>query len=232
MCGRYAAAKDPAALVEEFEVDAPPAEDLKPDYNVAPTKKVYLVVDRTMDERRERALVTGRWGLVPSWAKDEKIGSRMINARAETLAEKPSFKGLFARRRLLVPMDGFYEWRAPSAPGAAKTPMFVHRSDGGLLAAAGLWSTWRDPAEDDRWLHSCTVITVTANVTMRPVHDRMPAFLAERDWAEWLDPGNHETDSLAHLLVPAPDDLLVMRAVRTLVNSVRNKGAELIEPAD
>ena len=228
MCGRFVSTQSPAQLGEFFGA-VPAAPELAPSHNVAPTNDVYGVV-ALPDGHRE--VQTFHWGLVPSWAKDEKIGSRMINARAETLAEKPSFKGLFARRRLLVPMDGFYEWRAPTAPGAAKTPMFVHRSDGGLLAAAGLWSTWRDPAEDDRWLHSCTVITVTANVTMRPVHDRMPAFLAERDWAEWLDPGNHETDSLAHLLVPAPDDLLVMHAVRTLVNSVRNKGAELIEPAD
>ena len=118
MCGRYAAAKDPAALVEEFEVDAPPAEDLKPDYNVAPTKKVYLVVDRTMDERRERALVTGRWGLVPSWAKDPSIGSRMINARAETVAEKPAFRRAFAKRRCLIPADGYYEWYTPTDPTA------------------------------------------------------------------------------------------------------------------
>ena len=228
MCGRFVSTQSPAQLGEFFGA-VPAAPELAPSHNVAPTNDVYGVV-ALPDGHRE--VQTFHWGLVPSWAKDEKIGSRMINARAETLAEKPSFKGLFARRRLLVPMDGFYEWRAPTAPGAAKTPMFVHRSDGGLLAAAGLWSTWRDPAEDDRWLHSCTVITVTANVTMRPVHDRMPAFLAERDWAEWLDPANHETDSLAHLLVPAPDDLLVMHAVRTLVNSVRNKGAELIEPAD
>ena len=228
MCGRFVSTQSPAQLGDFFGA-VPVAPELAPSHNVAPTNDVYGVV-ALPDGHRE--VQTFHWGLVPSWAKDEKIGSRMINARAETLAEKPSFKGLFARRRLLVPMDGFYEWRAPTVPGATKTPMFVHRSDGGLLAAAGLWSTWRDPAEDDRWLHSCTVITVTANVTMRPVHDRMPAFLAERDWAEWLDPANHETDSLAHLLVPAPDDLLVMRAVRTLVNSVRNKGAELIEPAD
>lgn len=229
MCGRFVSTQTPAQIGEFFGATAA-APELVPSHNVVPTNDVYGVVALPDGHREVQAF---HWGLVPSWAKDVRIGSRMINARAETLAEKPSFKGLFARRRLLVPMDGFYEWKAGDGPKLAKTPMFVHRADGALLAAAGLWSTWRDPSTSEgEWLHSCTVVTVAANSTMRPVHDRMPAFLAEHDWAEWLDPANHDTESLAGLLVPAPDGLLVMHAVSTLVNNVRNKGPELVAPVE
>ena len=229
MCGRFVSTQSPAQLGELFGA-VPVAEELAPSHNVAPTNDVYGVVALPDGHREVQAF---HWGLVPSWAKDVRIGARMINARSETLAEKPSFKGLFARRRLLVPMDGFYEWKADeSSPKAAKTPMYIHRSDGATLAAAGLWSTWRDPsAREEHWLHSCTVITVAANDVMRPVHDRMPAFLPQRHWAEWLDPSNHDTASLSDLLVPAPEQLLTMHAVSTMVNQVRNKGAELIDPA-
>lgn len=170
-----------------------------------------------------------RWGLVPSWAKDIAIGSRMINARAETLAEKPSFRRLFRSQRLLVPMDGFYEWMARSG---GKTPMYIHRVDGTPMAVAGLWSAWRDPASspDAPWLHTCTLITTSANRTMAPVHDRMPVILEPTDWQEWLDGTHHDTDELQHLLRPAADHVLTMHAVSTRVNHVRNKGAELIEP--
>jgi putative SOS response-associated peptidase YedK len=186
-----------------------------------------------------RAVEPFRWGLVPSWAKDIRIGSKMVNARAETIGEKPAFKGLFKKHRLIIPMDGFYEWRreAAAAPLAkagspSKTPMFIHRADGHLLAVAGLWATWRDPAAapDEGWLHSCTVITTGANATMAPVHDRMPALLPSEAWYEWLDPANNDAEMLARLLIPAPQDVLTMHAVSTAVNNVRNKGAELIAP--
>ncbi|MEY4339562.1 MAG: hypothetical protein RLZ14_1412 [Actinomycetota bacterium] len=226
MCGRFVATQSAEQVADFFGAVAHAA---APDasYNVAPTNDVLGVVEQA----GERAVESFRWGLVPSWAKDVSIGSRMINARAETLAEKPSFKGLFKKRRLLVPMDGFYEWQAgPSG----KTPMYIHRADGTPLAVAGLWSAWHDPAAapDAPWLHTCTVITTSANAVMAPVHDRMPAIVEPSDWAEWLDPDNADVASLTHLLRPAADEVLTMHAVRTLVNHVRNKGRELIEPVE
>ena len=145
----------------------------------------------------------------------------------------PAFKGLLRSKRLIVPMDGFYEWKA--VPGQkTKQPYFIHRRDGEPLAAAGLWTVWRDKTAgpDAPWLHSCTIITTSANATMAPVHDRMPVFLPVEAWHAWLDPDQHDLEALQRLLVPAPDDLLEMHPVSTAVNSVRNKGAELIEVID
>ena len=241
MCGRYAAAKDPTALAEEFEVVAAPEETLQPDYNVAPTKKVYLVVDRSHDEVLERSLVVGRWGLVPSWAKDPSIGSRMINARAETVAEKPAFRRAFAKRRCLIPADGYYEWYLPRAPDAPvgksgkplKQPFYIHPADGSSLAMAGLYEWWRDStrADDDpqAWRLTCTVITTEAADEVGRIHDRMPMTIARADWGAWLDPG-HGADAVAGLLVPAAHARLDAYPVSTLVNSVRNNGPDLIVP--
>ena len=251
MCGRFVSSSRPDKIAEFFgascdggegpDGDGPggaaaQGERLESSFNVAPTNDVYAVVARA-DGHRE--LTTYRWGLVPSWAKDVKIGSKMINARGETLAEKPAFKGLFRKHRLLVPMDGFYEWQVQaSAEGEVagskprKTPMFIHRTDGQQLAVAGLWAAWKEPGSpaDAPWLHTCTVITTAANATMAPVHDRMPVLLAPDAWERWLDPGFHDMVALQSLLVPAPDNVLTMHAVSTAVNSVRNKGAELVAP--
>jgi len=176
--------------------------------------------------------------LVPIWAKDMKIGAKMINARCETLAEKSVFKSVFKKHRVIIPMDGFYEWQQGSEGVAltksgkpAKQPMYIHRLDGEPLAVAGLWTAWRDKsaAPDAPWLHSCTIITTSANSTMEPIHDRMPVLLPPSAWQEWLDPSNGDVAQLQRLLVPAPDDLLAVRKISTEVNNVRNKGAELIE---
>jgi putative SOS response-associated peptidase YedK len=228
MCGRYVSTSTPEAIASFFgatvDTDALPV-----NYNVAPTNDVYGVVAAADGHPSVRVF---HWGLVPSWAKDEKIGSRMINARAETLGEKPAFRNLFATHRLLVPMDGFYEWKAAGEVKAVKQPMFIRRVDGQPLAVAGLWAVWRDRAlgPDAPWLHSLTVVTTGANATMAPVHDRMPVVLPESAWQEWLDPANHDTAALQRLLVPAADDALTMHPVSTAVNNVRNKGEALIEP--
>jgi putative SOS response-associated peptidase YedK len=229
MCGRFVSSNTPEKIAEYFDASFE-TETLPANFNVAPTNDVYAVVAAD-DHRAVRAY---HWGLVPTWAKDVKIGSKMINARSETLREKPAFRSLLKKHRILIPMDGFYEWKVIDGQ-KTKQPMFIHRPDGEPLAAAGLWAAWRDKTDDDEnapWLHSCTVITTSANSTMTPVHDRMPVFLAERHWDEWLDPANDDVERLVSLLVPAPEDLLVMHPVSTEVNSVRNKGEHLIERVD
>ncbi|MFZ9629948.1 MAG: SOS response-associated peptidase [Ilumatobacteraceae bacterium] len=226
MCGRFVATTSPTALAEVFDAE-PPDTVLASRYNVAPTTDVYGVVEGA---DRARRIAVFRWGLVPSWARDASIGSRLINARGETLVEKPSFARSFTTRRLIVPMDGFYEWQPPASPRGPKRPVFVHRRDGAPIAAAGLWAAWKDPAvsSDAAWLHSCTIITTAANALMAPVHDRMPVVLERRDWDEWLDPANHDTASLVDLLVPAADEVLTRYEVGTAVNKVQHDDPSLI----
>jgi putative SOS response-associated peptidase YedK len=242
MCGRYAASRNPAALVEEFEVSAPPAESLPPRYNIAPTNPVYIVRDSKADT--ERRLDIARWGLVPSWAKDPSIGNRMINARAETAAEKPSYRRALSSRRCLIPADGFYEWQAPrpdavATPGRkpAKQPFFLHPADGTGLAMAGLYEWWRDPAVEDpetpgAWLLSTTILTTSARDEVGRIHERMPvAVLADRR-DEWLDPDMSGRDVLAGLLATPLAGYWDIYPVSTAVNSVRNDGPELVAPVE
>ena len=229
MCGRFVSTSSPATLAAVFEATPPPV-TLPPRYNVAPTTAVYGIVEAT---DRTRHVEVFRWGLVPSWAKDISIGARLINARAETVTEKPAFRNSFARRRVIVPMDGFYEWQPSGSTQATKQPCFVHRTDGQLLAAAGLWSSWRDPSVPDEtaaWLHSCALMTTSANALMAPVHDRMPVVLESADWAEWLDPSNDDVVGLAGLLRPAADGVLERHPVGIEVNRVGNDGPGLIAP--
>lgn len=204
--------------------------ELGPRYNVAPTNDVYAVIERPDHVREVR---TFEWGLLPVWAKDDRIGSKLINARAETLLEKNSFKSSYQRRRCIVPMSGFYEWTDghPGGPTNKKgellrQPLLIERVDHELLAVAGLWSAWRPPGSphDAPWRHTCSVITTSANGTMRPVHDRMPVIVERSNWEEWLAPDAFDPERLAQLLVPASDSLLTMHEVSTDVNSVRNKG--------
>ena len=235
MCGRFVSSSSADKIAQFFGASFE-GEALPPNFNVAPTQDVLAVVADAAGEREVQAF---HWGLVPSWAKDMKVGSKMINARSETIGEKPAFKGPFKKHRLIIPMDGFYEWQqagegAPVGKSGKplKTPMFIHRADDQPLAVAGLWAAWRDKAAgpDAPWLHSCTVITTSANDTMAPVHDRMPVLLPHDAWDEWLDPTNQDMAALQHLLVPAPNDVLTMHAVSTAVNNVRNKGPELMAP--
>ncbi len=186
MCGRYAASASPEKLASEFDVDDLFADLPGPDYNVAPTVAVPAVFERkvkgTTDVRRRLAPLV--WGLVPSWAKDASIGSRMINARLETVAEKPAFRKAFSQRRCLLPADGFYEWYAPAGSESLpkskvkKQPFFIHRGDGGLLVMAGIYEIWRDPTkdrdDDTAWLRTCSVITTQATDAAGHIHDRMP----------------------------------------------------------
>ena len=222
MCGRYVAAKPPSELAAELGIDDVRATDLGARYNVAPTDEVYAVAVGSDGERR---LGTFRWGLVPSWSKDASGAARMINARAETVAEKPAFRQALRKRRCLIPADGFYEWLRT---GKERQPFWFHRADGGTICFAGLWEVWRakdDP--DGELLRTCTIITTGPNAVMRPIHDRMPVVLPPEAWDRWLDKG---VADVADLLAPAPDDLLVRTKVSTKVNSVRNDGPELLEP--
>lgn len=243
MCGRFVSTSPPDQVAAFFGADVA-VETLGQNYNVAPTHDVYAVVAKKGQPDAAPQLEAFHWGLIPSWAKDRKIASRMINARSETLGEKPAFKGLFKKKRLLIPMDGFYEWKAGTADGPltskgkpAKQPMFIHRPDGEPLAVAGLWAAWKDPEATDgdgtpSWLHSATVITTAANDTMSAVHDRMPVMVPKSRWAEWLDPTNDDIESLSTLFDMSADDSLAMYPVSTEVNSVRNNRAELIDQID
>ncbi|MCZ3389190.1 MAG: SOS response-associated peptidase [Actinomycetia bacterium] len=248
MCGRYASAKDPDALVEEFEVDESLVDKpLHADYNVAPTKSVYAVVSRQPEDgsegaKAERQLRVVRWGLVPSWAKDPSIGSRMINARAETVADKPAFRRAFGRRRCLLPADGYYEWYTPTGENVPQTsrgkpvkqPFFIHRADGRSLAMAGLYEWWHDKSREsddpEAWLLTATIITTSATDAVGRIHDRMPVVIAESDWQRWLDPAVGEREEIAPLMVPAQSSPLAAYPVSVRVNSVRNNGPELLEP--
>lgn len=237
MCGRYASTKDPAALAAEFAAtDATGRTGHAADYNVAPTKDVPAVVQRHPRDsagepdqwRTERSLRLMRWGLVPKWAKDPKVGNRMINAKAETVTGKPAFRSAVRSRRCLLPADGWYEWRR-DADG--KQPFFMTCPDGSSLALAGIWETWRDPAAaaDAAPLVTCSVLTTNAIGPLTEVHERMPLVLSTESWASWLDPDRADVEEL---LVPSRDvvDALELRPVSTAVNNVRNNGSELLAP--
>ena len=231
MCGRVVTASGPEELSEYLGADVVVDVLDGPDYNVAPSRQLPLAW--TSDEGGRRFLGTAKWGLVPSWAKDPAIGERMFNARAETVAEKPSFRAAFRHRRCLVVVDGFYEWgpaerlvsTRTTGGRATRQPWYVHRVDGNPLVLAGLW-------EHGKGLRTCSIITVPANDDLAPVHDRMPAVLESVDWDGWLDDGDPDRLDLESLLAPADDGTLVRHTVHCRVNSARNKGLELIEPAD
>jgi putative SOS response-associated peptidase YedK len=229
MCGRFVSSSPPDELAAYFGAETVAETVVEPNYNVAPTQDVLAVVEADGG----RYLDAFFWGLVPSWAKDVKIGSKMINARAETLAEKSAFKKPFATRRCLVPADGFYEWKKlGSGKKPKKQPMFVSRRDGEPLALAGIWSLWRGPDKDQEPLRSLTSVTTSLNELMAAIHDRMPVILPEARWAPWLDRTNDDLDSLTAMLVPLPDGLLTATPVATLVNNVRNNGPELLAPVE
>jgi len=220
MCGRYAFFSPAEAVRRTFALDEVP--ELEPRYNIAPTQDVPAV--RAGEEGR-RALVMLHWGLVPKWAKEKAIGNRMINARAETLAEKPSFRDAFRKRRCLVVTDGWYEWQV--APGG-KQPWFIRMKDGRPFAFAGLWERWKDPANSSL-LESCTIVTTDASASIRRIHDRMPCVLPEAEWDRWIDTAYADTEQLSRLLVPYDPAGLAFWPVSRQVNAPKNQGAKLIE---
>lgn len=242
MCGRFVSARQRQELIDEFLVERDQvARDLAPDYNVAPTDPIYAVLTRAGREGRDgpgaRELHLVRWGLVPSWAKDRSGGARLINARAETVAVKPSFRSAFARRRCLIPADGYYEWRALGGREHGrprKQPYFIHRADGQGMAFAGIYELWRDPALPDDHpaarLWTAAIITTRAADDVGWVHDRMPMVVSPGHWDEWLDPATGDRDSLLRAIAPAASDDLETRPVSTAVNSVANDGPDLITP--
>jgi putative SOS response-associated peptidase YedK len=216
MCGRFTLTVDIATVARAFQVE--PTLQTEPRYNVAPTQQVVTVL---CDETKHLALL--RWGLIPSWAKDESIGNKMINARAETLAEKPSFKRLLTSKRCLVVADGFYEWKKE---GRSKTPMYFTLKSKEPFAFAGLWDTWHSP--DGEPIRTCTLITTQPNDLVSPVHDRMPAILTPDLREEWLDPKLRDHEQLLSFLKAYPAEEMTVRPVSRLVNSPQSEGAELI----
>lgn len=238
MCGRYASAQTDAELAKAFEVVDIVGDEPEPSWNVAPTQQVRTVLERAPRDEPSapaaRQLRSVRWGLVPAWAKDVKIGNKMINARVETLLAKPAFKSAAKRRRCVIPADGYFEWMKVDN---RKVPMFLHAEDGQPLAMAGLYELRPDPdlPEDhpDRWLWTCTVITTTATDTLGHIHDRSPLLIPGGDLLDaWLDPALDEPDDIQALINSLPEPHLEPYEVSTAVNSVRNNGPELIAPVN
>jgi putative SOS response-associated peptidase YedK len=219
MCGRYALATPVNDLVEQFEIDEYPS-SITSSYNIAPTQEVAAVI--VEDDKRKLEML--KWGLIPSWADDLSVGNRMINARAETVSEKPSFRKAFKRRRCLVLADGFYEWQRTSS---GKQPYYVHMKDGSPFAFAGLWEIWKDGNE----IRSCTIITTDANELVGEIHNRMPVILPPEDYDMWLDPGFEEQEALTSLLRVYPSEVMEAYPVSRRVNSPSNNAPDCIEPA-
>ena len=221
--------------MEQFhvDIDATAGNAPGPSFNVAPTTDVLVVVE-SKEHRRQLSVM--RWGLVPSWAKDASMASRMINARAETVATKPSFRHAFAKQRCIVPADGFYEWQAghvDSAGKPRKQPFFVRPVDGTSLPMAGLYELWHDPSkfgQDDEILITCTILTTRATDEFASIHDRMPVVIQSRNWDAWLDRDLTNKEQVASLLEPAGALELELYPVGTAVNSVRNNSVELTRP--
>ncbi|MCL3862434.1 SOS response-associated peptidase [Actinotalea sp. K2] len=248
MCGRYASFREAQDLADAFRVAPQDVDDdvldLPAAWNVAPTDPVRIVVERESHHDPDapapvRSLRLARWGLVPGWAKDPSVGARMINARRETLAQKPAFRGAVATRRCLVPADGYYEWQPPppgSPARSPKQPFWIHRPDGAPLALAGLYAFWRDPSRPDddplRWVVSTTVVTgaaPTGQPEIAAIHDRTPVVVPPERWDAWLDPALQDPTQAVALL-DAPNPELLAERVPTLVNRVGTDGPELIRP--
>ena len=218
MCGRYTLRSSPQAVAKAFQLSDVP--DFSPRYNIAPTQQVLTI--RQRDGARQASFM--HWGLIPSWADDPSIGNRMINARAESVADKPSFRSAFKRGRCLIVADGFYEWQKT---GNAKQPFYIRLKQERPFAFAGLAEYWH---RGEQTIDSCTIITTDANELMADIHNRMPVILAPEDYDQWLDPQVQDKEKLLTLLRPYPADELTAHPVSTLVNSPRNENPACIEP--
>ena len=219
MCGRFAL-KNPQALKAAFDLADMP--ELPPRYNIAPTQDIAIIRADTSG----RHLSLAHWGLIPSWAKSADSGYSTINARAETVDTKPSFRAPFKRHRCIIPADGFYEWHEE---GGIKIPHHIGRTDGAPFALAGLWDVWKGPEGE---VTSCTIIVTEANAFMKRLHDRMPVILAPADYVRWLDPDNHDTASLKPLLAPAPEGWLTEWPVSRELNNPRHEGLACAEAVE
>ncbi len=219
MCGRFTITASPDAIRKLLAYEERP--NFPPRYNVAPTQPVPIV----RLEKGARHFVLVRWGLIPSWVKDPREFALLINARAEGIADKPSFRAAIRRRRCLVPADGFYEWQKTPR---VKRPYYIRPRGGGPMAFAGLWETWTD--RDGGEMESMAIVTCPANELLEPIHDRMPAILAPERFDAWLDAEKTDARAAAALLQPAPENLLEAYEISTRVNSVKNDGPELVEP--
>jgi putative SOS response-associated peptidase YedK len=236
MCGRFSLRARLAELAEHFEVPETELPPFRARYNIAPTQPVLAVRCRPETTPPKRETVLLRWGLIPGWANDPVIGSRLINARAEGLAEKPAFRTAWRRRRCLIAADGFYEWFDPrrnrgekaKKPAPAKQPYFIRFRDDRPFAFAGLWETWKGP--DQPAIESCTIITTSANTLLRPIHDRMPVIIPPEAYARWLDPRLQTHEDLLPLLVPPENDILESYPVGPMVNRATNDLPECVEP--
>jgi putative SOS response-associated peptidase YedK len=219
MCGRYGITTAPEAMRSLFRYPDQP--NFPPRYNVAPSQPIAIV--RFVEGQRRFALV--RWGLIPSWVKDPRAFSLLINARGESVRDKPAFRSAMRYRRCIIPADGFYEWRRD---GERKRPYFVRLKTGGLMAFAGLWEAWSGPNGEE--METAVIVTTTANDTLRPIHDRMPVIVAPESFDLWLDCGQCDADAAAALIAPAPVHLLEVHEVSTAVNRTANDSEALIEP--
>lgn len=221
MCGRYTLFASMDDIVERFMVDVFEEEIYEPSYNIAPSQQVIAIIN---DGSRNR-LGQLRWGLIPPWAKDEKIGYKTINARGETVAEKPSFRNAYRKKRCILPADSFYEWQRD---GKNKTPINIKLKDGGLFGLAGLWESWKSP--DGKLIHSCTVVTTESNELMKPIHDRMPVILKPESEGIWLNPNIQEPDVLNQLIKPFDAEQMETFIVSNDVNSPKMNHEGLIVP--
>ncbi|MGB1287328.1 MAG: SOS response-associated peptidase [Aggregatilineales bacterium] len=219
MCGRYTLTTDSSTLQKTFNLDELPEVEIQARYNIAPTQPVSVITSA-----RPRQLTFMQWGLVPSWAKDPSIGHKMINARSETVHEKPSFRSAFKRRRCIIPADGFYEWKKE---GKVKKPQFIHMKNRAVFGLAGLWETWQSPHGDE--LITCTILTTEPNDLVKPLHHRMAVILPSDHYDTWLNTDS-DAPELKALFDPYPPDDMRAYEVSTMVNSPRNEGPDLIVP--
>lgn len=228
MCGRYTLTANAKIIQTTFDLDAdssPALKDLTPRYNIAPSQPIAVVV---ADSEGQRHLEFFRWGLIPSWAKDPKVGFKMINARAETLPEKPAFRAALKKRRCLILADGFYEWKRD---GKAKVPMYMQLKSGEPFAFAGLYEFWK-PADSETLIKSCTIITTEPNALTEKIHDRMPVILKPNAYDRWLEPGDVSAEKLMPLLKPYAASQMTATRVSTLVNNAQIESPDCVKPIE